>query len=172
MKLFSLFVFGIVLMATASCNNTGKDGNSTASTRTDTSPVYFGKFEDNKIVSGDFPGGKLIGRDEALKLIMNFRKEIDTVEYPIKTEKDQNLRGFYISRTAFDTLLKDASYTGIMAYFAKHPKAPQKVYTIVFIPTRYNVGARRTTDDLKEKDGAWEEIDPCPKICGGSGDNP
>jgi hypothetical protein len=117
------------------------------------------------VPSPDHPGGTWIPKPEADRYITNFRNEIQDVEYPIKTEKDQNLRGFFVSREVFDSLEKNADINGYMFYFAKHDHQPKKVYTLVIVGTKMNIDNKSGTDGT----ACWEEIDPCPDICGTSG---
>ena len=162
----------IISMLSTSCKEKGTH----ALTNTDSTAIYnaiaasktfaFGK---NRAVtkSGDSTkGGDLIDTALAKKMITAFSAEQDISNFPLKTLSGENLRGFYIRKEIFETLINAKGANGIRLMFAKLPDGGSKAYTLIIYGTKISTALKGGYDKNDPTMGVYEYIDPCPKNCG------
>lgn len=104
--------------------------------------------------------------DSAKDWIERYQDENNNkVWFPLRTEEDKNLSGYFIKRKVFDSILSHPECTGIRLYFAKiDPEAPKrKGYTHVVCGTREGNSTGEQVDEPNFT--VWENIDPCPGNC-------
>ncbi len=117
----------------------------------------------------DKNGGERIDPDTAKIMITEFEKEeSDPQIFPLKTLNGENLRGFYIKKEIFDTLINRKHAEGIRLLFAKLPNGGPKAYTLVIYGTQRDKDKNLTdtTQYNVPSMGVYEYIDPCPDNCG------
>lgn len=106
-------------------------------------------------------GGERIHPDSAKAMIAEFTKD---TAFPLQNLNGARLKGFFIKRDIFDTLINKHNASGIRLLFAKHSDGNKKAYTLVVYGTKK--GAKDGEDDNDPTIGVYENIDPCPDHCG------
>jgi len=121
----------------------------------------FGKSAEGFAEKSVGKGGERIDPDSAKIMIAEFLKD---TTFPIQNLDGERLKGFYIKRDIFDTLINNKKADGIRLLFAKHTGAKNKAYTLVIYGTKKL--NKTLSDDNDPTMGVYENIDPCPNNCG------
>lgn len=116
--------------------------------------------------------GPIPDRVTAEQWVNNYRKEADRLWFPLRTQDDNILKGFWVDKKMIDTVFaQDSSANGLRIYFAQKNSNETRKYNLVFVGTKPDTGSTTKKDPNGNDDFGtyYDYVDPCPKNCGTTG---